>query len=142
MLAKFITATAWSIGLALAMLLAGLVLGAVVQLRGGSSSAILQGSARVLVTACLTIVLITPFALFASIGRGYLLPIGMAVLILMATNITVLLGWGEYFPWAAAGLYSMGKSALPAVSYWIVLLTGLAGVLATYLWWKNADQNR
>jgi hypothetical protein len=27
-------------------------------------------------------------------------------------------------------------------SYGLVFLTGLAGVVVTYLWWKYADQNR
>ncbi len=60
----------------------------------------------------------------------------------MMANLVVVVGWGEYFPWAVPGIYAQGKSSLPPVSYWIVLLTGLAGMLATYLWWKYADQNR
>jgi len=71
-----------------------------------------------------------------------LLPIGMAVLTLMMANFVAIAGWGEYFPWAVPGLYAQGKSSLPPVSYWIVLLTNLAGLVATYLWWKYADQNR
>jgi ABC-2 type transport system permease protein len=90
----------------------------------------------------MTIVVVTPFALFASMGRGYLLPIGLAILTLMMTNIVAIIGWGEYFPWAIPGLYAQGKTVLPAASYWIVLFTGLIGMIATYLWWKYADQNR
>jgi ABC-2 type transport system permease protein len=60
----------------------------------------------------------------------------------MMANLVVIVGWGEYFPWAVPGLYAQGKSPLTPVSYWIVCLTGLAGMLATYLWWKLADQNR
>ena len=93
-------------------------------------------------TACLVIPLVMPFELFASIGRGFLLPIGAAVLTMMMTNLAAIAGWGEYFPWAIAGLYAQGKSPLPPVSYWIVILTGLAGMAGTYLWWKFADQNR
>ena len=83
-----------------------------------------------------------PFALLASIGRGYLLPMGLAVLVLMATNLVAIAGWGEYYPWAVPGLYAQGKSVLAPVSYWIVIFTGLAGMFATYLWWKYADQSR
>ena len=93
-------------------------------------------------TACLAIVVTLPFALFASVGRGYLLPIGVAVLALMMANLAAIIGWGEYFPWAVPGLYAQGKGALGPASYWIVLLTGLAGMVATYLWWKYADQSR
>ena len=93
-------------------------------------------------TACLVIVVAMPFALFASIGRGYLLPIGVAILMAMLTNLVAIMGWGEYFPWAVPGLYVQGKSPLAPVSYWIVLLTGLVGMVATHLWWKYADQSR
>jgi ABC-2 type transport system permease protein len=85
---------------------------------------------------------VMPFALFASVSRGYLLPVGMAILAVMMANLVVVLGWGEYFPWAVPMLYAQGKSALTPLSYWIVLLTGLAGMISTYLWWMFADQNR
>ena len=85
---------------------------------------------------------VLPFALFASIGRGYLLPIGLAVLTMIITNIVALVGWGDYFPWAVPGLYAVGKGSLAPISYWIVFLTGLLGMTATYLWWKYTDQNR
>jgi ABC-2 type transport system permease protein len=52
-----------------------------------------------------------------------------------------IIGWGEYFPWAVPGLYVQG-TALTPISFWIVALTGLAGMLATYLWWMHADQSR
>ena len=94
------------------------------------------------VTVLLVITAVFPFALLASIGRGYLLPMGLAVLILMATNLVAIAGWGEYYPWAIPGLYAQGKSVLAPVSYWIVIFTGLAGMFVTYLWWKYADQSR
>ena len=124
------------------ILIFGLVMGAIIQLPGGSLRVILQGSTLVAITACLVIAVILPFALFASVGRGYLLPMGVAILTLIMANLVVVVGWGEYFPWAVPGLYAMGKSPLTPISYWIVLLTGLAGMLGTYLWWKFADQSR
>jgi ABC-2 type transport system permease protein len=142
LLAKFIVVAAWSVVLTIASLIAGLITGAVIQLPGGSPGVILQGSVLMLITACLTIVVVMPFAFFASAGRGYLLPIGAAFLTLMMTNVVALAGWGEYFPWAVPGLYAQGKSSLAPISYWIVFLTGLAGMIATYLWWKYADQSR
>jgi ABC-2 type transport system permease protein len=142
LLAKFIVTAVWSAGLSILMIVVGLLMGAIIHLPGGSTGVILQGSARVAVTACLVIAVAPPFALFTSIGRGYLLPLGLAILTLMMTNLVAIAGWGEYFPWAVPGLYAQGKSALPPVSYGIALLTGLAGILATYLWWKYADQNR
>lgn len=142
LLAKFIVVGLWSGVLTIVIFLVGLGMGAVIKLPGGSIAVILHDSLQVAVTAALTVVAVLPFALVACMGRGYLLPIGAAVLILMVTNFVAIAGWGEYFPWAIAGLYSQGKSALGPVSYWIVLLTGFAGVIATDLWLKFADQNR
>jgi ABC-2 type transport system permease protein len=142
LLAKFIVVAAWSAVLTMVILMAGLVMGAIIKLPGGSIGVIFQSSVPVAITAGLVIVVVMPFALFASVGRGYLLPIGLAVLTLMMTNLVALAGWGEYFPWAVPGLYVQGKSALTPISYWIVFLTGLAGMFVTYLWWKYADQNR
>jgi ABC-2 type transport system permease protein len=87
-------------------------------------------------------VVVIPFAFFASLGRGYLLPVGMAILALMMANLVAVAGWGEYFPWAVPGLLAQGKSSLTLASYAVVMLTGLAGMVATYLWWKYADQSR
>jgi ABC-2 type transport system permease protein len=141
LLAKFIMTAVWSAALTMVIFIAGLVMGAIIKLPGGSIGVIIQGGILVGVTACLVITVVMPFALFASIGQGYLLPIGAAVLTLMMTNLVVIAGWGEYFPWAAPGLYAQGKNSLPLISYWIVFLTGLVGMIATYLWWKYADQN-
>ena len=141
-LAKFIVATIWSVVLSLVMILLSLVMGAVIGLPGGSTTVILQGTALISLAAAMTIAVALPFALFASIGRGYLLPLGIAVLMLMLTNVLAVAGWGEYFPWAVPGLYAQGQSPLTPISYWIVGWTGLAGMIATYLWWKYADQNR
>lgn len=142
LLAKFIVLAIWSALLTIVIFVFGLLMGVVLKLPGASTAVVLQGSGVVIVTACLTTALVLPFALFASIGRGYLLPIGLAVLTLMITNLVIIIGRGEYFPWAVPGLYAQGKSSLASVSYWIVLFTSLAGMLATYVWWKYADQNR
>jgi ABC-2 type transport system permease protein len=142
LLAKFIVVAAWSGVLTVVIFTFGLLMGALIQLPGGSPVVFLQGGALVLVTACLAVAVVLPFALFASVGRGYLLPVGLAILILMMTNVVAIAGWGDYFPWAAPGLYAQGKNALPPVSYWVVFLTGLAGMGATYLWWLTADQSR
>jgi ABC-2 type transport system permease protein len=142
LLAKFTVMMIWTIALAIVIYSAGLAMGALIGLPGASLSVIIQGSIMVLVTTGLVILAVPPFAFFASVGRGYLLPIGVAVLVLMMTNLMMIAGWAEYFPWAVPGLYAQGKSTLAPVSYLIVFVTGLLGMLATYLWWKYADQSR
>jgi len=142
LLAKFIVVAVWSVAVALVMFALSLIMGGFIHLPQGSISLLLQGGARMAITTCLAIAVVLPFAFFASVGRGYLLPIGVAILALIMANVVLIAGWGEYFPWAVPLLFSQGKSALPPASYWVVFLTGLAGMFGTYLWWKFADQNR
>ena len=142
LLAKFIVVAVWSAGLAVLLFGLGLVMGVVFQLPGGSGDVFQQGCARAAVTALLVITAMLPFAFFASIGRGYLLPIGAMILTLVLANLVMAAGWGEYFPWAIVAIFAEGKEALQPVSFLIVVLTGLAGLIGTYLWWKYADQNR
>ena len=142
LLAKFIVMVIWSVAMTLVIAIIGLGMGAIIQLPGGSLSVILHGSTVAAIAACLWIAVVLPFALFASAGRGYLLPLGMAVLALITANLVVVVGWGEYFPWAVPMLYAQGKSYTGPISYSIVFLTGLAGMIATYLWWKYVDQSR
>jgi len=143
-LAKFIVVGLWSLILTVIMYATGLALGALIGLQQGSAEVLLQGSVVLAVTAGLVIVDVIPVALLASVGRGYLLPLGIMLLILGVANIIAILGWGNYFPWSVPGLYAglSGEGAgLDAASYWIVLLAGLLGAVGTCLWWTHADQH-
>jgi ABC-2 type transport system permease protein len=142
LLAKFIITAIWSIALAILMFCVGLIMGTLIQIPQATVGILLQGSLHAAVTACLVIAAMLPFAFFASLGRGYLLPIGLAFVTLILANLVVVAGWGEYFPWAVLGLYAQAKGSLPPASFVIVVLTGAIGMAATYVWWKFADQNR
>ena len=141
-LAKYLVAAAWSAALAILIYGSGLIVGVLFKLPGASPDVLLQGLTRAAITTCLAIAAGLPFAFFASLGRGYLLPIGVLILTLVMANLVTAAGWGEYFPWAILGIYAQGKDVLQPVSFLIVGLTGLAGIAGTYLWWKYADQNR
>jgi ABC-2 type transport system permease protein len=141
-LAKFAVVVAWSALIAALMFVTGLVIGVLMRLPQASSAVLLQGGLTVTVTSCLVIAVVTPFAFLASAGRGYLLPMGLTVLALLAANMMIVLGLGPYFPWAVPGLYAQGNGDVGAVSILVVVLTGVAGIAGTYLWWKYADQNR
>jgi ABC-2 type transport system permease protein len=93
------------------------------------------------ITSVMSIILVLPFGFFASLGRGYLLPIGIAILTVILGNLSITLGWGEYFPWAVPAMLFQ-ETHIGLFSYGLVILTGFAGVVGTYLWWKYADQNR
>jgi ABC-2 type transport system permease protein len=142
LLAKFIVSAVWSAAQSLVILAVALAMGALINLPGYSAAAIARGCAVLVLTAGLAIIAAMPFAFFASVGRGYLLPLGLALLMALLTNVVSLAGWGEYFPWAVPGLYAQSKTVLAPISYGILVVTGLAGMAATWWWWKVADQNR
>jgi ABC-2 type transport system permease protein len=140
-LAKFIVVALWCASLIAETYVVGLILGLVIRLPGGSLAVILHGTGLLAVTAVMAITLVMPFGFFASVGRGYLLPIGIAILTLILGNLSITLGWGEYFPWSIPALV-LQEAPIPPFSYALVALTGLTGIGGTYLWWKYADQNR
>ena len=142
LLAKFTVVAAWCAAMAVIILMFGLAMGAIMRLPGGSVSVILHGTTVTAITICLVIAVVLPFAFFASVGRGYLLPMALSVLSLIMANLIMVVGWAEYFPWAVPILYAQGDGSLTPISYWIVFFTSFAGMIATYLWWKYADQNR
>ena len=144
LLAKFIVVVLWSLLLMVMLFLVSLLLGAAIGLSQGTAEVFWHGTMTLAVAACLVIVDVFPFAFFASVGRGYLLPMGIVLLLLVLGNVVTIAGWGNYFPWAVPALYARltGKGNLEAASYLLVLLTGLAGLAGTYLWWRFADQNR
>ncbi len=141
LLAKFVVVAIWSAVLGILIVGLGLALGMLFRLPGSSTDIILKGLIRVGISTCLGIVAGLPFAFFASLGRGYLLPIGALMLTMIITQLVTAAGWAEYFPWAILGIFAQGEPLQP-VSFLILILTSLAGVIGTYLWWKYADQNR
>ncbi len=146
LVAKFIAVGLWSAALVVLIYLIALILGALIGLPQGSPDVLWQGSVRFAVTACLVIIVLLPIPFFASVGRGYLLPMGAAILLILLANIIAVTGWGNYFPWSVPALYSGAAGSLygplEPISYVLVLLTGVAGIAGTYLWWRWADQSR
>jgi ABC-2 type transport system permease protein len=138
--AKFIVIALWSAALIVMITLVGLVIGLAVILPEVPRAVILQGGLTLAVTAVLTIASITPIIFFASAGHGYLPPMGVAILAIFLAQIIAIAGWGEFFPWSIPALYSQGEN-LKSISYLIVIVTALAGMAATFIWWEMADQN-
>jgi ABC-2 type transport system permease protein len=139
--AKFVVVASWSAGLTALVYLIALAVGTAVALPPISAGAFLEGTVTFAVTACLTIALVTPIAFFASAGHGYLPPMAVALLAMGLAQVVGIAGWGEYFPWSIPGVYSQGEN-LGTVSYAIVVLTSVAGIAGTLVWWELADQTR
>lgn len=144
--AKFVVILLWLAALTLFIYLLGLGVGAAVGLPSPAPMIFWQSTATLAITAGLTIALVTPIAFVASAGRGYLPPMGVAILALILAQVVAAAGWGEYFPWAIpalrAGMAGESYANLAAISYGLVLLTSLLGLFGTLAWWTWADQTQ
>jgi ABC-2 type transport system permease protein len=143
--AKFFVALLWSFTLALTIFCTSLLLGWMIDLPLGNVQTLLHGTRVYVVTALLVICTVTPIAFFASLGRGYLLPIGATFLFVLFANVLTVAGYGSYFPWSIPSIYAGagdGTVTIEPASIWIVLFTALTGITLTYLWWNFADQNK
>jgi len=104
---------------------------------------VLSTLGAVAVAAGMIIALQTTTAFVAGVGRGYLPPLGWAVLTLAIAQVLGVLGWAAWFPWAVpvlvVGSGPAGQAATGA-SVAVVVLTALLGLVATVVWWLRAGQ--
>ena len=144
--AKLVLIALWVMGLALWIFVLGLGIGKAVGIPGGSPGLEWKSFGNLMSAAFLTFMLMPFVALFASIGRGYLPPLGWAFLSMALAQIVGVMGWSDWFPWSVPGLLSeMGGPTAVQIglhSYLLVLLTFIAGIAATFAWWQSADQAR
>jgi ABC-2 type transport system permease protein len=145
-IAKLIVISVWVFIVVIWIYLVGLVIGYLVDIPGWTTELAWQSFTDVLATAGMTLLLMTPVAFIASMGRGYLPPLGWAVLTIFFSQIVAATGWGDWFPWSVPALFSgvVGPRAeqLGPHSYILVILAGIIGLVATFWWWLNADQTK
>jgi ABC-2 type transport system permease protein len=144
--AKLALIALWALGLTLLAFAVGLGIGRAVDIPGWSLALAWTSFWCALLTALLTIMLMPLVAWFASLGRGYLPPVGWTFLALALANIVSVLGWGDWFPWAVpiliGGMVTSHAERLGLHSYLVVLLAFIVGLAATFAWWRSADQAR
>ena len=96
------------------------------------------------VSALLLVALCTPVAYFANVGRGYMLPLGCLIILVIFAQFIGVLGLAPYFPWAVPALYfeEAGgiETGLSTVSYVILFITSALGLYFTQYWWNKVDQ--
>lgn len=97
-------------------------------------------------TAFFTFLLYTPIMMFASISRGYLLPLGVMIFVVMITQIVAaaLPGLARFIPWAVPALLSGAAGPqmqhIGFVGYILFFLTIITGFAGTCFWWILSDQ--
>jgi ABC-2 type transport system permease protein len=141
--AKLVVVALWCAALTALITALGLVVGAALGLPGWSGEALRQGLVHVWGGAGLTLVIVIPLALIAGVGRGYLAPLGFAMLVLILAQVVGATGRGAFFPWSIPALYAQvaGEAGgeLTAISFAVVAVTGAAGAAGTFAWWLYAD---
>ena len=146
-ISKFIIVFLWSLLLLLLLYIFCTLAGLLIHLDAWDRELFLQKTLVYVVSALLTILLFPVITFITCISRGYLLPVGFAILILIATQFVFLglPGITPYFPWAIPGLYSGVAGPLnpkpEAISYIILGMTSLLGIAGTTAWWRYADHH-
>lgn len=142
---KFIVAALWCLILSIFVLILGFIVGKVVDIPGWSTDIIIRGTFTYIICTILTMLLSTPVAFFASVGRGYLSPLGFMVFTLVLAQIIAATGYGQFFPWSIPALISGAAGSDTAmiedISIAIVLFTSIFGLVGTMFWWRYADQS-
>lgn len=142
---KFIVAVLWCLILSIIVLVLGLIVGKIVDIPGWSSDIMIRGTFVFIACSMLTILLSTPVAFFASVGRGYLSPLGFMVFTIVVAQIIAVTGYGQFFPWSIPALLSgaagSDSAMIEDISIIIVLLTSAFGLAGTIFWWRYADQS-
>ena len=145
-IAKLLIISAWVFAVSSWVYLAGLLIGYLVDIPGWTGQLAWQSFLDVIATAAMTLLLMSPVAFIASMGRGYLPPLGWSVLTIFFSQIIAATGWGDWFPWSVPALFSgvVGPRAeqLGTHSYVLVVLAGILGLAATFWWWLTADQTK
>jgi ABC-2 type transport system permease protein len=143
-LAKAIVILAVGLATSALVILLALAIGALLGLPDWSADQAASAIGAILLGAILTIALQSATAFFAGVGRGYIAPLAWAVATIVASQVLAVLGWGAWFPWSVpAILAGAGGAAVEPVTpggVVLVVLTAVAGLLATIAWWERADQ--
>lgn len=145
--AKFIILFFWSFILLMLLYGFSIISGLIINLDGWDKVLFQQKTLAYTISALLTILLSPVIALITCIARGYLLPVGISILILIATQFVFLglPGIIPFFPWAIPGLFSgvagPGAAKPEIISLIVLAMTSLAGIIGTAAWWRYADHH-
>jgi ABC-2 type transport system permease protein len=142
--AKLVLLAFWTQALALWLFGLSLLVLRAVDIPGEVAGLELTSFGYFMAISLLNFLLMPCVAYVASLGRGFLPPMAWIFFTLASAQLLHIMGWGEWYPWAvpaAIAELSGPKGGVFGVhSVLMVLATGVAGLVATFLWWRSADQ--
>lgn len=144
--AKLLVVALWFAVLVAAMFAEGLAIGLALDLPGFSPGLLVRSARDAALAAAMCFLLVPPVAWIATLGRGYLPPLGFAIMTFVLGNVFAATGWGKWFPYAIVPLYTgiagPRVSILEPGSYAVVLGLFAAGVAATVWQVRSADDTQ
>ncbi len=130
----------WCVLLTGWMLAASFAVGAIIGMPGLSWPAARDAVALAGRAALLWLALVPVTAFVASAGRGYLLPLGYAMVAVILAQFLSATGWAPWVPWCVAISSGTPGAHTAASSVAVVVVTGVLGIVATLVWWERSDQ--
>jgi len=144
--AKFVLLAVWTQVLALWIYGLSLVIGHAVDIPGGSANLAAVSFGYFMSMAFMNFLLMPCVAYVASLGRGFLPPMAWIFFTLASAQLLAIMGWGEWYPWAVpavvAEMAGPKGGSIGVHSLLMVLAASVAGLAATFAWWRSADQTR
>ncbi|MBN1596406.1 ABC transporter permease [candidate division FCPU426 bacterium] len=143
-IAKLIVAIVWFGALLASIIAEGFLVGTWLGLPGLTFTLAAAATGRILFAGLIGYLLVPMVAWMATLGRGYLPPIGFTIFMLLMGNILGATGWGKWFPWAIvpmlAGMAGPRVEVLAPGSLAVVGITFFAGVALT-IWQLRFGDN-
>jgi ABC-2 type transport system permease protein len=144
--AKMVVVLVWCALLTVVLVGLGFGVGFALGLPGFSTTLALASVRDIALTALLGVVLMPPVAWLATLGKGYLAPLGFALLTLLLGNVVGATGWAKWFPWSIvplfAGVAGPRAELLAPASVSIVIATGAVGLAGTIRHLTYADNDQ
>jgi ABC-2 type transport system permease protein len=141
--AKLVVVFVWYAAVMTLLVAENFVVGFALGLPGFSVALAVSSVAMIAAIVGMCFLLVSPTAWIATLGRGYLPPIGFAIITLALGNIFALTGWSVWFPWSIpplfAGAAGKGAGELAAISLIALVVTFALGVAATIAQLRYAD---
>lgn len=145
-LAKLVVSALWYLSTAILVYAEALLVGTAIGLPGFSRDLLLSNVAVVAQTALMVFLASSVNAWITVATRGYLAPVGIAVLLLLIGDLFAHTGWAPWVPWSIILLSAQGAQggspAVGAPSFVIMGAMFLAGSYATYLTIERADNTQ
>lgn len=145
-LAKLVVAALWWALLVVAVVAETFLIGLVMALPGFSVAVAEKGVHDVVLGAAIVYLLSPLVAWIATLGRGYMAPLGFALAMLALAQVFGKTGWGPWFPWSIVATFvgSVGQRVTTVTpgSLVVVVLAFFAGCAATIAQLRYSDNTQ